>query len=285
MTKTRTPLVSIVMPVYNGASTIRLALQSLLAQTYSNWICIIVNDGSIDDTKKILDSLTDSRFRVYHLSKNMGRGYARQVALKHTDGEFIAYLDADDFYHSEKIKRQIDVMMSDPSIDLVACGLLTFGIDKKPINIRGKTHRNVKKYNDGDNLPITMPTALIRKEKAHSISYNSKLNAGEDLDYFSQYLDGGHYVNLDSILFYYFTGPTTYKKIVSYSYNDCLRGFILSKRKFLPGLKTIILGLCKLAIYAIFTPIMGVDYFINYRGKTPSQQDIDEYYKQLKLLK
>ncbi len=121
-----TPLVSIIMPVYNGASTIRLALQSLLVQTYSNWLCIIVNDGSTDGTKEILDSLTDSRFKVYHLPKNMGRGYARQVALDHVEGEFIAYLDADDFYHREKIQRQMDVMISDFTIDLVACGLLTF---------------------------------------------------------------------------------------------------------------------------------------------------------------
>ena len=59
----------------------------------------------------------------------MGRGYARQVALDHVEGEFIAYLDADDFYHREKIQRQMDVMISDFTIDLVACGLLTFGMD------------------------------------------------------------------------------------------------------------------------------------------------------------
>ena len=279
-----TPLVSIIMPVYNGASTIRLALQSLLVQTYSNWLCIIVNDGSTDGTKEILDSLTDSRFKVYHLPKNMGRGYARQVALDHVEGEFIAYLDADDFYHREKIQLQMDVMISDFTIDLVACGLLTFGMDGKPINVRGKRYRDVKIYRDGDNLPITMPTALIRRDRIHDISYNPILNAGEDLDYFSQYLDGGHYVNLDSILFYYFTGPTTYKKILSYTYNDCLRGIFLSKRNLVSGMKTIAFDLFKLVVYAVGIPIMGVDYFIGCRGKAPSQQDIIEYYEQRKIL-
>lgn len=279
-----TPLVCVIMPVYNGASTIRLALQSLLAQTYRNWICVIVNDGSTDGTKEILDSLTDTRFRVYHILKNQGRGHARQVALEHVEGDFLAYLDADDFFHREKLKRQVEVMISDSEIDLVACALLTFGIDGKPINTRAKTYRDVKAFKDGNNLPITMPTALIRISRASKFSYNHKLNAGEDLDYFSQYLDGGRYVNLNEVLFYYFTGPTTYKKILSYTYNDCLRGYFLIKRNFLQGVKVVVTDLFKLAAYTVGIPILGVDYFIGRRGQKPSGQDIEEYYNQLHAL-
>ena len=69
-----TPKVSVIMPVYNGEQTLKYAIASLMRQTYENWICIIVNDGSTDNTRVILDSLIDPRFQIYHLEKN---GYKR----------------------------------------------------------------------------------------------------------------------------------------------------------------------------------------------------------------
>ena len=75
------PLVCLVMPVYNGEKTIKYALASILRQTYDNWICIIVNDGSTDGTRQILDSISDSRFRIYHMEKNVGRGMAKHWNL------------------------------------------------------------------------------------------------------------------------------------------------------------------------------------------------------------
>ena len=278
------PQVCIIMPVYNGALTIRVALRSLLLQTYQNWNCVIVNDGSTDGTKTILDRLTDPRFRVYHLPENHGRGYARQVALEHAEGDYLAYLDADDFFHCDKLKCQVEIMMSDPDIDLVACALLTFGSDGKPINTRAKIYRDVWNFKDGTNLLIAMSTAIIKLDRARCIAYNSKLNAGEDLDYFSRYLDGGRYVNLDRVLFYYFTSLTTYRKMLVYTYNDCLRCLFLMRRNLLQGMKGFLVSLFKLGAYAVGIPIFGVDYFIGRRGTPLDEQDVEEYYVQLETL-
>ena len=76
------PLVSVVMPVFNGSSTIRLALSSLVYQEYKNWECIIVNDGSTDDTINIIESFGDPRIKLTNLDKNRGRGFARDIAIK-----------------------------------------------------------------------------------------------------------------------------------------------------------------------------------------------------------
>lgn len=75
------PLVSIMMPVYNGLPLIKASIESIIQQTYSNWECVIVDDGSNDGTSAYLDSINNERFVVYHLKINSGRAIARQKAL------------------------------------------------------------------------------------------------------------------------------------------------------------------------------------------------------------
>ena len=111
--------VSVIMPVYNGEKTIRKAVASLLLQSYEDWELVIVNDGSTDRTKDIIDSLCDNRIKVVHLKKNMGRGYARGIALEHVSGEYLAYLDADDMMHKEKLMSEVEVLENDKKIMLV----------------------------------------------------------------------------------------------------------------------------------------------------------------------
>lgn len=279
------PKVCVVMPVYNGASTIELALKSLVAQTYKNWICVIVNDGSKDGTKEILDSLTDSRFKVYHLPKNMGRGYARQFALEHAEGDYLAYLDADDFYHTEKLRLQVEVLESDSDIYLVSSGLLAFGNDYSPMNTRGLFDlKKSKRFVNKGVLNIVMPSAMVRLEQAKTVKYNENLNAGEDLDYFARYLDGKYYSNINRVLLFYYVGPTTYKKVLQYSYNEILRGFYMLKKQFYWGTKILIYCIIKYLIYLLAIPILGVDFFLKKRGTVPSEQELKVFYNQYNLI-
>lgn len=120
-------MVSVMMPVYNGLPMIKASVTSLLNQTYTDWECIIVDDGSTDGTSEFLDTLTDSRFKVVHLHNNSGRAIARQTALDAAHGEFIAMLDADDLYHPDKLKRQVDFLINHPEISLVSSAICSFG--------------------------------------------------------------------------------------------------------------------------------------------------------------
>lgn len=279
------PKVCVVMPVYNGASTIELALKSLVAQTYKNWICVIVNDGSKDETKEILDSLTDPRFKVYHLPKNMGRGYARQFALEHAEGDYLAYLDADDFYHTEKLRLQVEVLESDSDIYLVSSGLLAFGNDYSPMNTRGLFDlKKSKRFVNKGVLNIVMPSAMVRLEQAKTLKYNENLNAGEDLDYFARYLDGKYYSNINRVLLFYYVGPTTYKKVLQYSYNEILRGFYMLKKQFYWGTKILLYCIIKYLIYLLAIPILGIDFFLKKRGTVPSEQELKDFYNQYNFI-
>jgi glycosyltransferase involved in cell wall biosynthesis len=114
------PLVSIIVPCYNQAQYLGEALQSVLDQTYKNWECIIVNDGSPDNTEVIaLDWLEkDSRFK-YIYKENGGLSSARNAGITIAKGEFIQFLDSDDILESNKLQCQskffnteIDVLIS-----------------------------------------------------------------------------------------------------------------------------------------------------------------------------
>ena len=278
------PKVCVIMPVYNGANTIKLALKSLLAQSYKHWICVIVNDGSSDRTKDILDSLKDSRFKVYHLPRNKGRGYARQYALEHAEGDYLAYLDADDFYHEDKLKLQVELLESRKDVFLVGTGTLTFERGYKPLNTRGCYDLKVSvPFRDGAKLRVMMPSVMLRLDRAGKYQYNSRLNAGEDLDYFSRYLNGKLYANIGKVLLYYNLGPTTYKKVLAYTYNEILRGTILIRRNVSAGIGLIFSSIFKFFIYLIFIPILGLDFFMNKRGHTADASEIQEFGIQYKI--
>lgn len=99
------PLVSIIIPVYNGEKYIGKCLDSILKQTLIEWECIIVNDGSKDNTASIIDDYAthDNRFLVIH-KQNEGVSIARNIALAMAHGEWIAFSDADDYYYPEGIQ-------------------------------------------------------------------------------------------------------------------------------------------------------------------------------------
>lgn len=102
------PLVSIVIPVYNGSKYMREAIDSALAQTYKNIEVIVVNDGSTDDTEKIAKSY-GNKIR-YFVKENGGVATALNLAIKESRGEYLSWLSHDDVYYRDKIESQVDFL-------------------------------------------------------------------------------------------------------------------------------------------------------------------------------
>ncbi|SDJ31234.1 Glycosyl transferase family 2 [Pedobacter sp. ok626] len=107
------PLVSICMPVYNAASYIKDSIQSLLAQTYTNWELIVVNDGSTDGTDRILRAFIDERIKVFH-QKNKGQSAAANQAFNLSEGQYIKFFDADDLLSPNFLISQVNRLTSNP---------------------------------------------------------------------------------------------------------------------------------------------------------------------------
>jgi teichuronic acid biosynthesis glycosyltransferase TuaG len=105
-------LVSIITPVYNSEAYLKDAIDSVVAQTFKNWEMLIVDDGSIDGSWRLLKSIAKNEKRIIlkRLKKNSGAGIARNTAIKAAKGEFIAFLDSDDLWHPEKLNVQINLM-------------------------------------------------------------------------------------------------------------------------------------------------------------------------------
>ncbi len=105
-----TELVSIIMPAYNCARFIRESINSVLAQTYTAWELLIVDDCSTDNTAEVVDNYADSRIRYMRNEQNKGAALSRNKALREAKGRYIAFLDADDTWTHDKLEKQIAFM-------------------------------------------------------------------------------------------------------------------------------------------------------------------------------
>ena len=105
-------LVSIVTPIYNSDKYIKTAIDSVQAQTYQNWELILIDDFSQDDTLNILEDIikNDPRIKLIMLNSNCGSAYARNKGIELAKGRYLAFLDSDDIWRSEKLDKQITFM-------------------------------------------------------------------------------------------------------------------------------------------------------------------------------
>ena len=110
------PLVSVITPFYNAKDTLLYSLRSLLHQSYQNWECILIDDGSDDNPQSVLSRIHDSRILYHRFEKNRGRGAARQYALDQAKGDFLCFLDADDWMYPHKLESQINTMQDHPGL-------------------------------------------------------------------------------------------------------------------------------------------------------------------------
>jgi len=104
---TKKPLVSIIMNCYNGEKYLKKAIKSVLSQTYENWELVFWDNQSVDNSAKIFLSYTDNRLKYHLASEHTPLYAARNLAIHESSGEFIAFLDVDDYWYSNKLEKQI----------------------------------------------------------------------------------------------------------------------------------------------------------------------------------
>jgi len=116
--KSDKPKISVLMPVYNGEQFLEKSINSVLDQTFNNFEYIIINDGSIDDSLKIIESYEDSRIKIINFPKNMGISAALNNGLNVAKGDYIARQDQDDISHPERFMLQVEYLKNN-DVDLV----------------------------------------------------------------------------------------------------------------------------------------------------------------------
>ena len=130
--KTGLPLVSVVIPVYNGAKYIQMAIDSILKQTYNNYEIIVIDDGSTDDTRQ---QLQHYRGKIrYVFQENQGSAAARNIGIDLAKGDLVAFLDADDFWTMpNKLEKQINMFESNSSFGGINTGWVIIDSEGKQI--------------------------------------------------------------------------------------------------------------------------------------------------------
>lgn len=121
------PLVSIIIPTYNRASLISETLHSVVNQTYKNWELIIIDDGSEDNTKNVIETFRDPRIITLRIPHSGIFGKVRNEGLKISRGEFIAFLDSDDLWMPHKIETQLQLLFDHPEAAFVFSNVELFG--------------------------------------------------------------------------------------------------------------------------------------------------------------
>lgn len=177
------PLVSIIIPTFNRAHLIGETLDSVLAQTYANWECIVVDDGSTDCTSDLMGKycIKDSRFQYHHRPKNKPKGAnaCRNYGFELSQGDFINWFDDDDLMHSSKIDLQLTSILNNKS-DYSVCQTVLFEDSVK--NILGLRHPYIYSNNPLNDfiscrIKWLTPSLLLYKH----ILLESQLKFDEDL--------------------------------------------------------------------------------------------------------
>ena len=197
-------LVSVMMPAYNAAEFIAEAIDSVLAQMYPHWELLVVNDGSTDATAEIVARYSDPRIKLIH-KENGGEASARNVALDHSTGEFIAYLDADDAYLPHHLSVLVEYLQSHPDRDAVYTDGFHFdraGNRLQPLSDRrrgpfeGRIFEEVVRASDvfGPPLCVMLRHRLVAE---HRLRYDTRIVIGPDWDFFVRFSDLGTFGYVD----------------------------------------------------------------------------------------
>src|SRR5689334_8831893 len=117
------PTVSVIIPAFNQARFLAVAIDSVLQQTYRDVEIVVVDDGSTDETRDVAARFGD-RVNYVH-QDNTGLPGARNRGIRESSGEFLCFLDSDDFLHPEKIQRQVELLKEDPKLAFVYCDIIT----------------------------------------------------------------------------------------------------------------------------------------------------------------
>lgn len=192
------PVFSIIMPLYNRGYIVRQAIESVKKQSYALWELIIVDDGSTDETEQLLSKETDGRIYYIRLSKNHGANYARNIGLRMSKGNYIAFLDSDNVWSPQYLEKRLELFCN-KAVDMI------FGY----VDIEQEDGRSVvwPPYEIGQQLckrtyleknlfmfcPLDLNALCISKQcYVLSGGFDEALSCGQDWDLFSKYIRKGH---------------------------------------------------------------------------------------------
>ncbi len=202
------PKISVIMPVYNAERYIKIAVDSIINQTFKDFELIVIDDKGTDDSIKIVEEISDSRIRILHNEKNCGIAFSRNRGITEAKGEYLALMDDDDY--APDYRLEMENRFLDAHKDVAVVGGARHIIDEK---------NNIVKYNSS--LMIHNPkrvraelifhdvipngSSMMRKKfiQDNGIQYKDNMYGMEDYHFWVQCSLYGNIVNLSDVLLYW----------------------------------------------------------------------------------
>jgi len=232
---TPNPKVTVLIAVYNGERFLREALDSVLAQTFTDFELLVVNDGSTDETATILESYSDGRIRIITNRRNIGVVGSLRRGLNYARGEYIARIDADDIALPERLEKQVEYLDLHPEVGMVSSRCLVIDGDGRLVSSSSAQTPEEIYYLLAFHDPIYNPTVTFRKALVLSLGGygDDSVNRVEDYDLWVRISRRAKIVELDEILAQY--------RIHSANLTNTFRGpqSAAAKMVFLKNLKSL----------------------------------------------
>jgi glycosyltransferase involved in cell wall biosynthesis len=229
------PKVTVLIAVYNGERFLREALDSVLAQTFTDFELLVVNDGSTDETATILESYSDGRIRIITNRRNIGVVGSLRRGLNYARGEYIARIDADDIALPERLEKQVEYLDLHPEVGMVSSRCLVIDGDGRLVSSSSAQTPEEIYYLLAFHDPIYNPTVTFRKALVLSLGGygDDSVNRVEDYDLWVRISRRAKIVELDEILAQY--------RIHSANLTNTFRGpqSAAAKMVFLKNLKSL----------------------------------------------
>ncbi len=203
------PLITICIPTYNRANYLKEAIESALNQNYENYEILIVDDGSTDNTKEIVESFNSAKIRYTKSEKNLGRPKIRNKLVSLAKGDYLLWLDDDDKLKKDLLLDYVRILQANPEVNIIYGNLLQYN---------DETGKEIQKYIPNDytkskkemlrNLilgnGLTFPASLIKKELFEECGYfDEEFLRAQDYELWSRLYEKANFYKLDDIVCYY----------------------------------------------------------------------------------
>ena len=196
------PRISVLMTIYNAELYLGESINSLLAQTFTDWELIAIENGSEDSSSKVLEAFNDPRIKIFSFPDNIGRTHALRYAFEQVEGDLIAILDADDIAHPRRFEKEVKVLDDNPGILLVSSWAEYIDTDSQRFDTwEPPTDSNEIYECLGWMNPIIHSSVMFRYQAALDIGgYPEEFKYGQDFALFLRLARKGNFSILDEYL-------------------------------------------------------------------------------------
>jgi glycosyltransferase involved in cell wall biosynthesis len=281
--------ITIGLPFYNNADTLGLALESIICQSYTNWVLILINDGSTDDSDLIVKKYLNTQYNIIYINDTINRGliYRLNQIIDLTDTEYLARMDADDIMFKNRIEKQMSFLTKNNEYDLVSSGAIIINNQNEITGFRDCSQLDNFNYSNlFSRSYIIHPTAVFRTNWIKQNLYSSEYIRAEDLELWCRTFHDSNFFRISEPLLFYREGNVNIKnyilsmqtklKIIDKYGIKIVNNYTIQLLKFSTKLKII--------IYFIFG-IFNLQFLLtNFRNKKISVSNSINYKNYINIL-